>query len=159
AHTTHEVGQYPSPRKTHDLEAGVSPVSMAITHYAQQIDGFSDFYDRGDLLLLTLEQLARDPAAVLSKVCKFLEIKPLGSIETSLKSNDAESRSSSQSRYQNLYSLWQSFRGLAPLRHAAKIVVPKAVRARVYRVAKASAGPEGRFLLTADEAEAVIAAL
>jgi len=158
AHTRCEIGQYPSPRPSHSFDAGISPVSLAITRYAYQIDRFSEFYDKGELLLLTLEQLARQPNAVLEKVCKFLEIDPLINTETSLKSNTAESRSSPSSTWRS-YPLLQKLQGGSALQRVAKIVVPKAIRSQIYRVVRTSAPPEGRFRLNDEEAQNTIAAL
>ena len=129
ASTKREVGQCLSPRKTHSLDAGISPVSMAISRYAYQIDRFKEYYDKGDLLLLTLEQLAREPHVVLGKVCNFLNIDPLACDKTSLKSNATNFGSLSRPMRQNLYPLWQSLSSIATLRTVTKTVVPQSVRA------------------------------
>src|SRR6266699_2261564 len=151
-----EVGQCLSPRLSHSLDAGISAVSMAISRYAYQTDIFSEYYDGGELLLLTLEQLERDPDAVLARVCRFLEIDPLPPIKDPLKSNMAAPRRPPV--LQTLYPLWQRLK-MSPLRGVVKALVPRAVGAHIHQVLEAWAPPEGRFTLTAEEKCAVIATL
>jgi len=154
-----EIGRCLSPREAHGLDAGISPVSMAISRYAYQIDKYLEYYDKGDLLLLTLEQLAREPGAVLAKVCKFLELDAASVGETLLKSNVAERKASSHSLSRSLYAHWQTLKGITPLRRLVKSVVPRSLRARVYSEVKTMAGPQGRFVLNEREADAVTAIL
>jgi Sulfotransferase domain len=159
ASTRREVGRCISPRKTHGLDAGISPVSMAISRYAYQIDIFMEYYDKGDLLLLTLEQLAYEADAALHKVTKFLDIDPLTSAKESLKSNVADFELSSHPVRQSLYPLWQTLNSITTLRGIVKAVVPQAVRSNIYRAAEMWARPDGRFTLNADETIALTAAL
>ncbi len=63
-----EVGSFLSPRHNHSLEFGVSPVSLAISRYATQIDQYHRFYDSGRLLLLALEELQRYPGETMQRI-------------------------------------------------------------------------------------------
>jgi Sulfotransferase domain len=154
-----EIGQCPSPRSTHSLDAGISPVSIAISRYANQIDLYAEYFDNGELLLLTLEQLAREPNVVLRKVCKFLEIDPLIPGNSSFRSNSAESHALSDPIRPNVYPIWQALHTSSPFRRLVKLVVPEFVRANVYRTATMWARPQGRFRLHENEANNVLAAL
>jgi hypothetical protein len=157
--TGREVGQFPSPRRSHSLDSGVSPVSIATSRYAQQIDQYSEYYDRGDLLLLTLEKLAREPHATIAKVCKFLNLRTLDIREVELKSNAGETHSPSYSMVRRLYPAWQSLKSIQTLRSAARATIPKFVRASISRQAKEWVGSHGRFRLNTEESNALIADL
>jgi hypothetical protein len=154
-----EIGQCPSPRASHTLDAGISPVSMAISRYARQLDLYSEYYDKGELLLLTLEQLAQEPNVVLQKICKFLEIDPLIPPNNLFKSNAAASKSLSRPLRQSLLPLWQRLYRIVLLRNLLKVITPSAVRTHIYQRAKKWARPEGRFFLNDDEASSVTTAL
>ena len=157
--STHlEVGRCRSPRESHSLDAGVSPVSIAISRYAHQIDIFRSYYDEKQLLLLTLEQMARAPNAVFETVCKFLGIDFMP-LDAALKSNAADSQPSGHSLSRHLYPLWQSLSKSAPARRIGKSLVPKSLRAEIYRFAKAAAPPEGRFVLNDREEKEIISTL
>src|SRR5581483_3923727 len=121
--TRMEVGRSPSPRMTHSLDAGISPVSFAISRYAYQIDIFEDYYEQGNLLLLTLEQLARRPDIFFRNVCEFLEIKPMHPREISLRSNAATSDTLARRLRDSFYPTWQKLRGVSALRRAAKVAI------------------------------------
>ena len=149
-----EIGRCPSPRQTHSFDAGISPVSIAISRYAYQIDFFSDYYNSGELLLLTLEQLEREPSAVLERVCNFLEIDPLSAEESLLKSNVAKSPSD-RLRHRFYSLLWQASYDLPYLRRAGKFVIPGFIRDHIYRNARMSIGPTGRFVMNPEEVCAI----
>ena len=150
--TKAEIGSYPSPRKNHSFDSGISPVAIAISRYAYQIDIFSEYYDKGQLLLLTLEQLMREPKNVLEKVFEFLEIDQVISGDTSLKSNVADS-------HYPPHQIWQDLYAIAPLRRIVTAVIPRVVRERIYRTAVLSGRPRGRFTLNADEEVAITSLL
>jgi hypothetical protein len=154
-HTKQEVGRCFSPRKTHSFDAGISPVSIAISRYAYQIDIFSECFEKDELLLLTLEQLAREPQVVLRRVCEFLAIESTILGQISLKSNVADS-SLPQPLFKNLYRYWGALHRFAALRQFAKMVVPKSVRAHFYEIAKIQ---EGRFRLNKGEESGITAVL
>ena len=154
-----EVGRCLSPRKTHSLDAGISPVSLAISRYAYQVDIFAEYFDRGDLLLLTLEQLAREPDVVFGRVCAFLGIDKPILRETAVKRNVGGFYSLPRRLRHSFHSTWKRLHSITPLRRAAKMIVPRFVRAQIYESAEMSALPQGRFSLTTSEESAVTAAL
>lgn len=157
--TGREVGQFPSPRLSHSLDSGVSAVSIAISRYAYQIDQYAEYFDRGELLLLTLESLAREPQVTIAKVCKFLDLRPFETPETELKSNVGYQRSSSFSIRKGLHFTWQSLNKKKALRSAVRLTIPSFVRANIYRRTKEWAGPQGRFSLNTEESSAILAQL
>jgi hypothetical protein len=156
--TGREVGQFPSPRPSHSLQVGVSAVSIAISSYAQQIDQYSEYYDKGDLMLLTLEGLAREPLATIAKVCNFLNISAPETHEVALKSNSGD-RNSPYSIRRQLYPLWQSLKQTPLLRHGARLTIPKSVRTSISTKAKEWADPHRRFKLNDDESASLITQL
>ncbi len=159
ASTKREIGRCLSPRKTHDLDSGISPVSMAVSRYAYQIDIFEEFYDSGDLLLLTLEELARDTNAALGKLCDFLKIDPVHLNKGPLKSNVGEVDTARYTFHQSLFPIWKSLKRITPLRSMVRSFVPQAVLSNVYSAVETWARPDGRFTLNAGEEQALMAAL
>lgn len=152
--TGHEVGQFPSPRHTHSLDSGISPVAIAASRYAHQIDQYSEYYERGDLLLLTLESFAKEPKATITSVCKFLDISPLPLQNISLKSNVAEEHNAAPV-WRRLYPTWQSLKQVTPLQMLATLT-PNFMRAGLSSTLKAWSGPQGRFHLNAAESKAIV---
>ena len=47
-----------------------------VSRYASHLDEYYQRFDAGDILLLLFDDLLKDPAEVLKKVCSFLEIDP-----------------------------------------------------------------------------------
>ncbi len=161
ATTKREIGRCLSPRPSHSLDAGISPVSLAVSQYAYQLDQFSEFYDNGDLLLLTLEQLAQEPNAVLDRVCKFLNIDTLSLDRKKeiIKSNVANVDAPSRLMRQSLYPICQRLNSIGSLRSFVKAVVPQTARSHIFRLAEIWACPDGRFILNAEETKALTVTL
>jgi sulfotransferase family protein len=153
ASTKREVGRCISPRANHSFDFGISPVSIAVSRYAYQLDVFYDFYQNGELLLLTLEQLAREPQKVLNNICQFLTIDPFF-VNLEARSNVA-AKDQPHSFRQNLYPVWKTLNRVALLRQVVKAVVPQSARSEIHRLAETWAEPEGRFLLNEQEAESL----
>ena len=147
-----EIGRCPSPRDVHSLDAGISPVSIAISRYAYQIDQYAKYFGDGDLLLLTLEQLAADHQSVLERIFRFLHIDSLQIGPTPLKSNEAEPSSMASDIHHTVYSF---VRTMPTLRRAASFVMPKAVHEHIYRKGSPLTRPSGRFTLTTQEVRTV----
>ena len=63
--TRREVGQIISPRPSHSLEAGLSPVSLATSAYATQLKPYAAAREAGQLHCLTLEALKGAPEPTL----------------------------------------------------------------------------------------------
>ncbi len=157
--TRREIGQCPSPRKTHSLDAGVSPVSLAISRYAYQLDWYAEYFDKGELLLLTLEQLIRDPRAVYARICQFLDIAPLPlPDDAALASNVGRSPASARP-LRALHPLWAKIEKTETAQRAARMLIPRALRARIAKKTGAWTQAEGRFRLNADEVRALTDAL
>jgi len=87
-----EVGSFRSPCRDHGLDNGVSPVSEAISDYAAQLDRYRSWFDTGDLLLLSLEDLIREPVKTLATTLSFLDLEQEDQVLKTLDSNKFESR-------------------------------------------------------------------
>lgn len=85
-----EVGSFRSPRRDHGLDHGVSPVSLAISDYAAQIDPYRSWFETGDLLLLSLEDLKRAPAETMRRTLAFLGLEEEPGVLEALASNQFE---------------------------------------------------------------------
>ena len=67
-----EVNAITSDRPDHSLDSGPSDVAWAVSDYAMQIDQFREWYDRGDMLLVTMEEYQADPSKVVARAIAFL---------------------------------------------------------------------------------------
>lgn len=152
AHLTKaEIGAQRIEHRTHGLDSGISLPALTISRYAYQIDVFSEMYDKGQLLLLTLEKLVRSPQEVLDVVCNFLNIKPLLP-ETRLMSNVAASHYSP-------HQIYGSLRKIPALRHLARNVIPRTARQQIYQWSVALNRPKERFSLNANEERIIVSLL
>ena len=145
-----EVGQLLSPRPDHSLDRGVSPVSLAISRYASQIDQFSDWFDRGELLIVTFERLMRDQSGVMAEVWSFLGLDPVAPRATH--SNRASGTIAPP-------SYWQALNAMPVLAKLAKALVPLEVRRSVKARLSREIPVPGRFRLTDKERQEIAALL
>jgi len=139
-----EIGQCLSPRENHSLDGGVSPVALAISCYAKQISQYSTFYENGDLLLLTLEDLSLKPNKTLWGVCTFLGIDPDIDFDTGRVSNIANAA-------RELHPLWRALSRVTALNRLAKTFVPTRLRHRLERKASVRPHLTGRYHLLPHE--------
>ena len=138
----------PSPREDHSLDAGVSPVSLAASSYASQLDQFEDFVDRGDLHLLTMEELVADPAGELRKVCDFLGIDASFGFPLGMHANQAVGKRAFD------HPLWRRLRDMPVLKGVSRALVPVALRQRLRYMLSIKVEARGRFdLRPAEEAD------
>jgi hypothetical protein len=56
------------------LDAGISDDLLDFSRYAMQLDQYLKYFSKEHLLLVTLEEFKLNPHAVLSRICRFLEI-------------------------------------------------------------------------------------
>jgi len=143
-----EVNQIRSDRPDHSLDHGVSPVSLAASDYAAQIDRFRYWYDSGDMLLLTTEELERDPEALVERALDFIGLPPLASLRRPRFQNRAGER-------KEPIGITRLLRRAPAIYRALGALLPPAVRARGHRPIKIP----GRFRLTPDEETALITSL
>ena len=153
--TRKELGQTVSMRSDHGLDAGVSEVSMDASRYALQIDQYRIFYDAGDLLILSFEDMIGRPDETARRVFEFLDLPPPEGGVSLQKRNEAKKR---------LYKkgsprLWRAAHAIAPLRYAVKSLVPENVRAELRRRMRFSRKLEGRFRLSEGEEIRLLAEL
>lgn len=146
-HKKREVGRIDSNRADHSLDGGVSPVSLDISRYARQLDQYAAFFDRGALLVTSLERLTRDPAGVTGAVCRHIGVDP------GLLSETVERRNAGDSvrRAREVHPIWRAAAAIAPARALVRAAVPQPVRDRLRGRTRPVTQAEGRFTLTAAE--------
>jgi len=147
--TKKEIGPCLSPLKNHGLDNGVSPVSLAVSQYARQINQYTEFYKKGDLLLLTLEDLSMRPARTLQDVCAFLDIDPDFNFETGLVSNMART-------VRQMHPLWKTLSQITSLNCIAKRLVPTRLRQDLRRKTSIRPHLDGRYRLFPQEEVALL---
>ncbi len=154
-HKKREVGRLLSGRADHSLDAGVSPVSLDISRYAMQLDQYKDYFDRGALMITSVERLAADPAGVARAACLHLGVDP------DLLPAEVRRRNEGDQtwRARDLHPFWRAASAVGPLRAAVKAVVPKAARDRMRLKTRPATAAEGRFSLRPDEEAELIGAL
>ena len=137
-----EVGQMTSPRTDHGLDAGVSPVSLAASRYAAQIDQYAEYHQAGDLLLLTFEELVAEQAAVLDRVFAFLDLDPV---------RMAPAHSNAADAHRRRPAFWAALNRLGPVSRAAKTIIPQSLRHGLRDRLSRKIEVTGRFKLTPGE--------
>lgn len=143
--TRREVGRNDSPRPSHSLEAGLSPVSLAASAYATQLKPYQAAWEAGQLHCLTLEDLKTDPEPTLAALWAFLDLSPPKSELSVTPRNVAGTK-------MRTHPLWKRLMAIKPLLAAVKLVLPKSLRDRISdRFRKQVHVVEGRFTLTQAE--------
>jgi len=144
-----EIGQQPSERPDHSLDFGISPVSLAMSDYALQLDQYESYFDQGDLLLVTLEDLSRQPSLVLRQICEFLGIHVLPNSSNFYKVNTTNNM-------RRPHPLWEA---LASSRFAvalAKTILPKNLRHWLKDAIMIKYEVQGRYKLNPEEEQAIL---
>jgi len=150
-----EVGRIDSDRPDHSLDAGVSPVSMDISRYALQLDQYRDFFDRGALMITSLERLAADPAGVTRSVATHFGLDPELLPSAVERRNEATDRAPGR----ETHPLWRAASSIAPLKAAVKAIAPKELLHSLRIQTRPKVVAKGRFKLAAKEEAAIIDAL
>ena len=142
-----EIGQQISPRSSHSFEEGISPVSLATSAYAQQLDHYQTAWSSGRLHCLTLEELKSAPAETLAEIWRFLALDPpAGTDATTVPASNMAVNKQKTSR------LWETLTAIKPLLAAAKAVLPSGLQARLRdRFRTTAVVAEGRFALSPEE--------
>lgn len=147
-----ELGRNLTDRADNSLDSGISPVSMAIAHYAGQLDRYRDLFDKGKVLLLTFEELIADPETHVGRVCTFLGLEP----PSVLVPPENENRFISKRRRAGWWDRLRGLPGVAPL---VKAIIPQSARRALEKATAEPVRVSGRFTLTPDEETALIAEL
>lgn len=150
--TRREVGRFLSPRPDHGFDAGISPVSLAISRYASQIAQFERHWEAGDLLLLTLEELRADRDGAAARLARFLDLE-MWAWDT------PEGGSNVASERRKLSPIWARLAAVPGLTTFGKRLLPEGVRARIKDRFRCQVSVPGRFALTAAEEAALLEAL
>jgi len=142
-----ELGMRVSPRDDHSLDFGVSDVSLDISRYGQQLDRYQEKIAKGDMLLLTLEEMSANPKATLIKVCEFLDLD-----SKALKEDfEARNKGATVRRGHEIHPLWDAAKKVKPFYAAVKSLIPQKSRDALRARTKPKVTIEGRFKLTANE--------
>lgn len=155
AHKGREVGRIDVDPARQSLDFGVSAVSLDISRYAAQLDQYKDYFRAGALMLTSVERLAADPKGVVEAACRHLGVDP------ALLPPDVERRNDGGQtwRARDVHPLWRAASSFAPLKAAAKALVPDAVRRRLRLKTRQATQVEGRFKLLPEEETAIIETL
>lgn len=112
-YTKREIGRFPSPKESHGFDAGISPVNLAVSRYAYQLEPYRSFYDQGRLYLTTLETLEENYESEIGRILSFLGLQSEATAIRSRHSNKAEEkRRATWLSNRLIYSRYLSF--LAP---------------------------------------------
>jgi hypothetical protein len=154
-HKGREVGRIDSGRPDHSLDAGVSPVSLDICRYAMQLDQYRDWFDRGALMITSLERLSADPKAVARAACVHFGVDPDLLPGEVVRRNEGGQTWRSREHH----PLWRAATAIAPLRAAVRALAPKALRDRLREAARTETEAKGRFKLRPGEESRIIETL
>jgi len=154
-HKRREVGRLESDRPDHSLDSGVSPVSLAISRYAAQLDQYAEYFDRGAILLTSVERMAQAPEATMRAVCAHLDIDP-AMLPARIERKNAGAR---VMRSRDVHPLWRAAAAVAPARSLVRALTPEGLRARLRDQTRPQTKAEGRFKLRPEEEAALAEAL
>lgn len=141
-----EIGREITGQPDHSLNAGLSPVNLAVSAYARQLDVYDAARQAGDLLCLTLEELKTEPEATLARVFAFLDLDPARAESGLLVSNAADTLT-------RQHPAWGHIARFRPLIAAGKALLPENTRQSIKGAFRQKVTAEGRFTLSAEEAE------
>jgi hypothetical protein len=142
-----ELGMTNSDRPDHSLDAGVSPVNLAASQYASQLERYRDFFEAGRLKLFTLERLESHPEDVLREACAYLDLDPSRMpLEVT-----HENRAKTIARAPDAGPLWKAAASLGPVTGVMKRLVPQKMKADLYNRLRPEKKVVGRFKLTQEE--------
>jgi len=63
-------------KKVVPLKQGFDPSIVSVSKYAYQLDRFTGYFSKDNILLIQTEELNKNPNLVLERVCKYLNIDP-----------------------------------------------------------------------------------
>lgn len=135
-----EIGQTPSPRKDHGLDAGISPVSREISRYASQIDVYGEAWASGRLHLTTLEDLQQAPERTLAGIYRFLDLDPPEEV--------ALTRRNAAGPRTRTHPVWDRLSRIEPLMALGRGLLPRAARDAIKSRFRKTVVAEGRFTLS-----------
>ncbi|MEM1381343.1 MAG: sulfotransferase [Pseudomonadota bacterium] len=139
-----EVGQFISPRKDHGLDAGLSPVNLACSDYAGQLEHYRPWFERGDLHLLTLEQLVADGSGTMRQIGAFLGLDDLNFTAERERENAMNARTRAN-------PLWEQMSQVGGLKKVATTIVPAGAREKLKQSMRKPVEIPGRFELHESE--------
>jgi hypothetical protein len=96
------------------LAGGVPREILDASRYAAQLEAYRAHFAAGDFLLLSYEELVRDPGALLRRACRFLEIDPYFAFPEPPGGRRAQAARAPAARRGWLAKLWRRARREAP---------------------------------------------
>jgi hypothetical protein len=144
-----ELGQIQSDRPDHSLDSGISPINLAASRYAEQLDRYRDLFDAGRVRLMTLEQFSADPVGQTAGICAFLGLAP----PPELIVPENENRAGTKRKTPKWWMKVLRVPGLLPL---AKLLMPEKLRVSLKTSMAKPIIATGRFRLTPDEEAALL---
>lgn len=138
-----EVGRSRSPRKTHSFDQGISPVNLAVSDYADQLAPYHAWWQRGDLKLLTLEELTQNPEETMASLGTFLDLPDLNF------SSDVEHQNKTGTNKQ-IDPMVMAARKSGPAA-VLKRLIPAGMRKQLLDSLSTKVEVKGRFDLTSEE--------
>jgi hypothetical protein len=120
-----EIGRQISPRHSHSFDEGISPVSLAISAYAEQLAAYQSAWQNGQLHCLTLEDLKDNPTATLADIWDFLQLEPPVGDASALRPSNVAAETLHTTK------LWRKLTTIKPLLALGKTVLPDGVRQRL----------------------------
>ncbi len=151
-HKRREVGRIDSDRPDHSLDAGVSPVSLAVSSYAKQLDQYAAYFDNGALLVTSVERMAREPEQTMREACDHLGVDSAFLPATVERKNAGEQ----VWRSRDIHPLWRAAANFAPARTLIRAVTPSDLRNRLRDKTRPQTEAKGRFRLTPEEESRLI---
>jgi hypothetical protein len=146
ARTEREVLRNQSPRPSHSLDDGLSAVNLGVSDYAFQLEVYRDWFERGDLHLLSLEEFSADAQKELTRIAAFLGLDELKYEQGPKRANAAADR-----REDGALVAAAAQAGL--LGNPITRLVPKRLRRSLREATKRPVETPGRFRLTQQERE------
>ena len=137
------------------LDQGIQDWMIETVSYATQIEQFTNVFSRESMLLLTLDEMEADPAAVLVRVSRFLEVDP------DFRFEQVEKKYNRGDAYEVTPAVATMMKA-APLRWLAQQVIPRSVRHGIRALLPRLTGQKrdfGRYRLTAEERSRLAAQL
>ena len=139
--TKKKIGQMLSPRMDHSFDCGISPVSIEISKYYQQILRYYTYFNKESIHILKFEDLISNQEFEVNKILNFLDLK---SIKIEYMSSNSFDK-----KYYNTDTV-QFIRDIKFVKRVS-IIFPKRVKSYILRKIQRKVNVNGRFHLNAAE--------
>ena len=145
--TKAEIGHLFEPERNFSFDSCISERAVTFSRYAYQIDAYLQYFGRDDILLLTTEDLQKDPNESLGRVCQFLELEPHSFPDSPQAHNTAQG-------HVRPHPAWMLLASYELPRRIFLRTVPQGLKRRLRKIGRQK--PSGRYRLTPEEEEHVL---